>query len=109
MFKVERGHGPAFWIVAMVAEMVFGILAIMIVMGFSRWQEFRIDKGGGAIAGRENMIHALQRLQTIKDSPKLPNEMAAITFNAGRVKVLFSNHPPLEKRIAALKQANHSG
>jgi len=69
VFKVERGHGPAFWIVSMVAEMVFGILAMMIVMGFSRWREFRADKGGAAIAGRENMIHALQRLQTIKDNP----------------------------------------
>jgi heat shock protein HtpX len=56
VFKVERGHGPAFWIVSMVAEMVFGILAILIVMGFSRWREFRADKGGAAIAGRENMI-----------------------------------------------------
>ena len=55
------------------------------------------------------MIHELQRLQTIKDNPKLPDEMAAFAFNAGRVQALFSSHPPLEKRIAALKQANHSG
>jgi heat shock protein HtpX len=109
VFKVERGHGPAFWIVSMVAEMVFGILAMMITMGFSRWREFRADQGGAAIAGHENMIHALQRLQIIKDNPKLPDEMAALAFNAGRVQALFSSHPPLEKLIAALKQANQSG
>jgi heat shock protein HtpX len=90
----------------MVAEMVFGILAMMIIMGFSCWQEFRADKGGVAIAGRENIIHALQRLQTTKDNPKLPDEMAALSFNAGRVQALFSSHPPFEKRIAALMQAN---
>jgi heat shock protein HtpX len=72
--KVKRGHGPAFWIISMVAEMIFGILPMMIVMGFSRWRQFLADKGGAAIAGRENRIHTLQRLQTTKDNPKLPNK-----------------------------------
>jgi len=108
VFKVERGHGPAFWIVSMVSEMVFGILAMMIVMWFSRRREFRADKGGAAIAGRENMIHALERLKATHDNPKLPDEMAALAFNAGKVQALFASHPPLEERIAALQQAGRS-
>ena len=108
VFKVERGHGPAFWIVSMISEMVFGILAMMIVMWFSRRREFRADKGGAAVAGRENMIHALQRLQQSHENPKLPEEMAALAFNAGKVQALFASHPPLEKRIAALQQASRS-
>ena len=108
VFKVERGHGPAFWIVSMVAQMVFSVLAMMIVMWFSRRREFRADKGGPAIAGRENMINALQQLKNSHDNPKLPEEMAALAFNAGKVQALFSSHPPLDDRIAALKQAGNS-
>ena len=108
VFKVERGHGPAFWIVSMVAQMVFSVLAMMIVMWFSRRREFRADKGGAAIAGRENMINALQQLKNSHDNPKLPEEMAALAFNAGKVQALFASHPPLDERIAALKQAGNS-
>ena len=108
VFKVERGHGPAFWIVSMVAQMVFSVLAMMIVMWFSRRREFRADKGGAAIAGRENMINALQQLKNSHDNPKLPEEMAALAFNAGKVQALFASHPPLDERIAALKQAGIS-
>ena len=103
VFKVERGHGPAFWIVSMVAQMVFSVLAMMIVMWFSRRREFRADKGGAAIAGRENMINALQQLKNSHDNPKLPEEMAALAFNAGKVQALFASHPPLDERIAALQ------
>ena len=103
VFRVERGHGPAFWIVSMVAELVFGVLAMMIVMWFSRWREFRADAGGASLAGRRNMIDALRRLQAAADVPRIPDEMAAFAINAGRVQALFSSHPPLEKRIAALE------
>lgn len=106
VFRVERGHGPAFWIVSMVAELVFGILAMMIVMWFSRWREFRADAGGASLAGRRNMINALRQLQTAQLGPKMPDELAAFSINAGRVQALFSSHPPLEKRIAALERAN---
>ena len=108
VFKVERGHGPAFWIVSMVAQMVFSVLAMMIVMWFSRRREFRADKGGAAIAGREIMINALQQLKNSHDNPKLPEEMAALAFNAAKVQALFASHPPLDERIAALKQAGNS-
>lgn len=105
VFRVERGHGPAFWIVSMIAEVVFGILAMMIVMWFSRWREFRADAGGAALAGRQNMINALQRLQSASHAEPLPDEMRALAINAGRVQALFASHPPLETRIAALQQS----
>lgn len=106
VFRVERGHGPAFWVVSMLAELVFGVVAMMIVMWFSRWREFRADAGGASLAGRQNMINALRRLQASHQAPRIPDEMAAFAINAGRVQALFSSHPPLEKRIAALKQEN---
>ncbi|MEM7207448.1 MAG: protease HtpX [Pseudomonadota bacterium] len=105
VFKVERGHGPAFWIVSMIAEFVFGILAMMIVMWFSRWREFRADAAGARLAGRANMINALKRLQQAHDAPPMPDEMAALAINAGKMQAFFSSHPPLEARISALENA----
>lgn len=103
VFKVERGHGPAFWIVSIVAEIVLGILAMTIVMWFSRKREFRADIGGAKLAGRQNMIAALERLKSGHDAPSMPDEMAAFAINAGKVQKLFASHPPLEDRIQALK------
>ena len=105
VFKVERGHGPAFWIVSLLAQFILGILASAIVMWFSRWREFRADAGGARLAGKQKMISALRRLQAAQDAPPLPDEMAAQAINAGRMQALFSSHPPLETRIAALEQA----
>lgn len=102
VFKVERGHGPAFWIVSMLAQVVLSVLAMMIVMWFSRWREFRADEGGAELAGRHKMIAALQKLQAAQNAPPMPDEMAALAINAGKMQALFSSHPPLEKRIAAL-------
>ena len=104
VFKVQRGHGSAFWIVSMIAEFVFGILATTIVMWFSRWREYRADEGGAELAGRQNMINALKRLQASQGKPALPDEMAALAINAGRMQAFFALHPPLEKRIEALQQ-----
>ncbi|MCW8962822.1 MAG: protease HtpX [Gammaproteobacteria bacterium] len=106
VFKVERGHGPAFWIVSMIAQFILGILASTIVMWFSRWREFRADAGGAKLAGRQKMISALRRLQASHDAPPLPDEMAAQAINAGRMQALFSSHPPLEVRIAALERGD---
>jgi heat shock protein HtpX len=103
VFKVERGHGPAFWIVSMIAQFVFGIVAMMIVMWFSRWREFRADRGGAELAGQRNMINALKALQAAHDAPAMPDEMRAFAISAGRMQAMFSSHPPLEKRIAALE------
>jgi heat shock protein HtpX len=105
VFKTERGHGPAFWITSIAAELVLGILATMIVMWFSRYREFRADTGGAALAGRGSMIAALRRLQQAHDPQPLPDEMAAFGINGGKLQALFSSHPPLEKRIEALQQS----
>lgn len=104
VFKVERGHGPAFWIVSLVAQVVLGILASMIVMWFSRWREFRADAGGAQLAGRQKMISALRRLQNSHEA-QMPDELAAFGINTGKVQALFSSHPPLAERIRALEQA----
>ncbi|MFP5507073.1 MAG: protease HtpX [Gammaproteobacteria bacterium] len=106
VFKTERGHGPAFWITAIVAELVLGILASIIVMWFSRQREFRADAGGASLAGRQNMIAALERLRLSAGQPHLPDQMAAFGISGGigqGLKRLFMSHPPLEERIAALR------
>ncbi len=105
VFKTERGHGPAFFVTMIVAEMVLGILASMIVMWFSRQREFRADHGGATLAGRQKMIGALQALQRAHSAP-LPDKMAAFGISGGvggGLKRLFMTHPPLEERIAALQ------
>jgi heat shock protein HtpX len=108
VFKTERGHGPAFWIVTIVAEIVLAILASMIVMWFSRYREFRADAGGARLAGREKMIAALERLKAASGQAQLPDQLAAfgISGHIGQgIKRLFMTHPPLDERIAALKRA----
>ena len=108
VFKVERGHGPAFWITAIIAEIVLGILASIIVMWFSRQREFRADAGGAHLASREKMIAALERLKASVNQPHLPDQLAAFGISGGLgtgIKRLFMSHPPLDERIAALKQS----
>jgi heat shock protein HtpX len=106
VFKTERGHGPAFWITSMIAQLVLGILATVIVMWFSRQREFRADAGGARLAGRGKMIAALERLKAQHEAP-LPDQLAAfgIAGGGGGLKMLFMSHPPLEVRIAALQAA----
>ena len=106
VFKNERGHGPAFWITAIIAELVLGILASIIVMWFSRQREFRADAGGAQLAGRQKMINALQRLQASVGQPHLPDQLAAfgISGSIGQgLRRLFMSHPPLSERIAVLQ------
>lgn len=107
VFKTERGQGPAFFVTMIVAELVLGILASIIVMYFSRQREFRADQGGASLAGRQNMIAALERLNSLHPQP-LPDKMAAFGIaggGGGGLKRLFMTHPPLEERIAALRAA----
>jgi heat shock protein HtpX len=105
VFKTERGHGPAFWISSIVAELILGALAMLIVMWFSRRREYRADAGGADLAGRSKMIGALRRLQQAHDPQPLPDELAAFGISGGRVQKLFMSHPPLEERIATLQRA----
>ena len=104
VLKNERGHGIGFFITSMIAQVVLGILASMIVMWFSRWREYRADAGGASLAGRQKMIAALQRLQQGHATEPLPDEMAAFGITGGKVAALFASHPPLEDRIAALQR-----
>jgi len=105
VFRNEEGHGPAFFITTILAQVVLAILASMIVMWFSRYREFRADAGGARVAGREKMISALERLKAGHNS-QLPDQMAAFGIN-GKISrgfaKLFMSHPPLDDRIAALK------
>lgn len=103
ILRIERGYGPGFWIVSLIMEMVLGVLAMAVVMWFSRWREYRADAGGAALAGRANMIAALERLKLAQNAPPLPEEMRAFAISAGRVQALFASHPPLDARIAALR------
>lgn len=106
VFKVERGHGPAFWIVSIIAQIILGFFATMIVMWFSRYREYRADEGGAKLAGSNNMIAALAKLKSFEGSPDMPDEMAAFAINAGKIQKLFSSHPPLNQRIENLKRSN---
>ena len=108
VFKTERGHGPAFFITSILAQLVFGILASMIVFYFSRQREFRADAGAAALSGPQNMIAALEALQRSVGQPHLPDQMAAFGISGKRgsgLTRLFMTHPPLEERIARLRQA----
>jgi heat shock protein HtpX len=110
VFKTERGHGPAFFITSILAQLVFGILASMIVFYFSRQREFRADEGGATLSQRHKMIAALEKLQRSVNQPHLPEQMAAFGISGKRssgFKRLFMTHPPLEERIARLRQAQY--
>jgi heat shock protein HtpX len=106
VFRNERGHGPGFWIVTIVAQIFLGILASIIVMWFSRHREFRADAGGARLAGRERMVAALERLKQGHNTT-LPDQLAAFGISGHRargLKRLFMTHPPLDERIAALRR-----
>jgi heat shock protein HtpX len=104
----EGGRGFAYYIIVFVLEMVFGIFATMIAMWFSRRREFRADHGGASLAGRQKMIAALERLSRNHGESTLPSQVAAFGIAGGvghGLKRLFLSHPPLEERIAALRQS----
>lgn len=107
LFRSERGNGPGFFITVIVAQLVLGLLASIIVAWFSRQREFRADAGGAHLAGRGNMVAALERLQQASSPAPLPEGMQAfgISGGAARFGALFMTHPPLPVRIAALKSA----
>ncbi|RLK51007.1 heat shock protein [Alkalispirillum mobile] len=110
VFKTEEGHGPAYFITSIFAQIVLGILASVIVMWFSRQREYRADAGGAKLAGRENMVAALERLKRSVDQEHLPDQLQAFGINGNRgssVKQWFMSHPPLDDRIAALKEGRH--
>lgn len=104
VFKTERGNGPAYWVTSIVAQMVLGVLASVIVMWFSRQREFRADAGGANLAGRSKMISALEKLKINHEQATLPEPMAAFGIAGGSsFAKLFSTHPSLDERIDALR------
>jgi heat shock protein HtpX len=104
IFKVERGHGPAFWITSIIAELILAFLASIIVLWFSRQREYRADAGAAGLVGAPKMIAALQRLAGTATEP-LPDQLHALGISGGRggLSALFMTHPPLEERINALR------
>ncbi|QQS53651.1 MAG: protease HtpX [Candidatus Competibacteraceae bacterium] len=105
--QAYRGPGIGYWITSMVMEMVFGLLASLVVMWFSRQREFHADAGGARLAGRGKMIAALERLRQLSEPSRLPSQMAAFGINGGLgdgLRKLFMTHPPLEERIEALRR-----
>ena len=96
--------GFGYYIIVFVLEMVFGLFASMIAMWFSRHREYRADAGGASLAGRHKMIAALERLAQTHGASTLPKQVAAFGISGG-MSGLLRSHPPLEDRIAALRQA----
>jgi heat shock protein HtpX len=107
LLKNDGRNGPGIggFVAQIAAQILFGILASIIVMWFSRWREFHADAGGAKLAGREKMIAALERLKSNHEQSTLPEKMAAFGISGKQVMRLFMTHPPLEERIAALRAA----
>jgi heat shock protein HtpX len=104
----DEGPGSGYYAIVFVLEMVFGVFASMIAMWFSRHREFRADAGGAKLAGRDKMVAALERLSLTYGESTLPKQVAAFGISGGTshgLKRLFLSHPPLEERIAALRNA----
>ncbi|NJA87783.1 protease HtpX [Rhodocyclus tenuis] len=105
ILKNEEGRGIGYWVASMVAELVLGVLAMIVVQWVSRHREFRADAGSAALAGRDKMIGALRRLDAAHPQP-LPEQMSAFGIagkNGGGLSALFMSHPPIAERIAALQ------
>jgi heat shock protein HtpX len=106
LLKNEKGEGMGFFVATMVAELVLGVLASMVVSWFSRQREFRADAGGASLAGREKMIAALERLKMNHEQTALPAQISALGISGGgAIMKLFMSHPPLDERIAALRES----
>ncbi|GAB0149990.1 MULTISPECIES: protease HtpX [Marichromatium] len=105
IFKNEEGPGIGYFVVSIIAEILLSVLATMIVMWFSRYREFRADAGGAALTSRRQMADALRALQRVHEPQDLQAKEFAAFGISGKIGSLFSSHPPLERRIAALEQA----
>ena len=99
----NSGPGIGYYLTSIVFEILFGILASIVVLYFSRQREFRADAGAADFMGdKRPMIDALRVLGNMQ-AGQLPKEMAASGIAGSSVRALFSSHPPIEKRIAALE------
>jgi heat shock protein HtpX len=107
VFRTERGNGPGYFITVIVAQIVLGILASMIVAWFSRRREFRADAGSARLLGTPSpMVNALRRLGGLEPGA-LPQSMAGFGItDKGGIMSLFATHPPIEERIATLQRVS---
>jgi len=103
VLRNEEGHGPAFLVTSLLAQLVFGLLASPIVFWFSRQREYRADAGAARLVGARSMIGALERLRAAGPAA-LPAEMSAFGIAGGGFARWFSTHPSLDERIAALRR-----
>ena len=106
----EGGYGMGYFITVIVSQILLGILASMIVYWFSRRREYRADAAGARLAGTANMIGALQALQRSVEPEHMPEQLAAMGISGvrkGGLQRLFASHPPIEDRIAALREGRH--
>ena len=104
VFRTERGTGPGYFITVIVCQIVFGILAGLIVAWFSRYREYRADAGSARLLGPQPMVNALRRLGGLQPG-QLPQTMQAFGIAGGRgMMALMASHPPIEERIAALQK-----
>lgn len=110
VFKNERGFGMGYFIVSIISELILGVFAAMIAAWFSRKREFRADEGGARLAGKYKMIAALEKLQQGQDAAvDMPGELAAFGISGGLkhgIAAALMTHPPLQERIAALKNSS---
>jgi heat shock protein HtpX len=103
----RNGPGIGSFVAEIIAQMVLGVLASMIVMWFSRQREFRADAGAASLAGKNKMIAALERLKMNHEQTVLPEKIAAFGISGGNTfSRLMMTHPPLEDRIAALRASS---
>jgi len=108
----NSGGGIGYFAIVFVLDMVFGLFASMIAMWFSRHREFRADAGGATLAGRDKMVRALERLAQTYGHSTLPRQVQAFGISGGvshGLRRLLMSHPPLEERIAALRNAPLDG
>ena len=107
----EGGYGMGYFVTVIVTQILLGILASMVVSWYSRRREYRADAGGAYLAGRANMIGALEALQRSLEPEHMPEQLAAMGISGvrkGGLRMLFASHPPIEDRIAALREERHA-
>jgi heat shock protein HtpX len=101
------GGGIGYFFGVIIGQLVFGLLASILVMAFSRYRELRADRGGASLTSKSQMIAALRRLEGAGEASTLPPAVHAFGFQGGATGLmakLFRSHPPLEERIAALEK-----
>ena len=107
----EGGYGMGYFVTVIVTQILLGILASMVVAWYSRRREYRADAGGAYLAGRANMIGALGALQRSVEPEHMPEQLEAMGISGvrkGGLRRLFASHPPIEDRIAALREERHA-